>query len=124
MSFIGRLSRGIHYAAVMFCLGIGMIISGTALADTNLVNKQSWVIDGSDDTGANPTNIAVSVQGQAMGSFSELVVSYDVGGTGVVTVCKITGTARYVSRRLPRVNSELHFSRRATGIATMGSSRP
>jgi hypothetical protein len=68
-----------------------MVAGRKALADTNLVNKGSWVIDGTDDTGPNPTNIAMSVRRQAAGSFSELVVSYDVGGTGVVTVCKITG---------------------------------
>ena len=68
-----------------------MVVSPNALADTNLVDKLSWVVDGSDDTGPNATNIAISVQGHAVGSFSKLVISYNVGGTGVVTVCTITG---------------------------------
>ena len=91
MSFIRRLTRGSLFAVIIFFLGIGMVTSRKALADTNLVNKGSWVIDGTDDTGPNPTNIAMSVRGQAAGSFSKLVVSYDAGGTGVATVCTITG---------------------------------
>jgi hypothetical protein len=91
MSFIDRcLTRGFPFATVIL-LGICTVASRKALADTNLVNKESWVVDGTDDAGPNPTNIAMSIHGHAAGSFSKLAVSYDVGGTGVVTVCTITG---------------------------------
>ena len=68
-----------------------MVAGREVLADTNLVDKASWVVDGTDDTNANAASIAMSVNGHATGSFSKLVLSYDVGGSGVVTVCTITG---------------------------------
>jgi len=71
---------------------IGAIIGQAALADTNLVDNGFWVIDGTDDTGPNPTNITLSVDGHSVNSFSELVLSYNVGGSGVVAVCTIKGS--------------------------------
>jgi hypothetical protein len=62
-----------------------------AFTDANLVNNGSWVLDGTDDTGTNPVSITMSVKGKAAGSFSELAISYNVGGTGVVPVCTIKG---------------------------------
>jgi len=91
MSLINcRLTKGVRFAVAVL-LGICMVASRKALADTNLVTNGSWVIDGTDDTGPNPTNITMTVHRRAAGSFSKLVVSYDVGGTGVVTICTITG---------------------------------
>ncbi len=91
MSFIDRrLTRGFRFAAVIF-LGLGMVASRKALADINLLTKGDWVVDGTDDTGTNPASINMSVNGDAVGAFSELAVSFNVGGTGVVTVCTIKG---------------------------------
>src|ERR1017187_2170678 len=90
MSFTRRrLARGLCFAVIL-CFGICMIAGDAVLADTNLVNKQSWVVDGTDDTNANAANISMSVNGHAMGSFSKLMLSYDVGGSGVVAVCTMT----------------------------------
>jgi len=50
------------------------------------------VIDGTDDAGPNPTNITLSVDGQPVSPFSELALSYNVGGSGIVSVCTITGS--------------------------------
>jgi hypothetical protein len=72
--------------------GICAIAAQSAFADTNLVNNGFWVIDGTDDTGPNPTNITLSVNGHPVGSFSELVLFYNVGGSGVVAVCTIKGS--------------------------------
>ena len=91
MSYIRRRpTKGLYLATVIFW-GICVVASRQAFADTNVVDQGGWVIDGTDDTGPNPTNIAMSIHGHAAGSFSKLVVSYDVGGTGVVTVGTITG---------------------------------
>jgi hypothetical protein len=94
MSFVcfGRY-RDLCLGAVIF-FGICAITDRSAFANINLVNNGFWVIDGTDDTGPNPTNITVSVDGHAVSSFSELILSYNVGGSGVVAVCTITGTGR------------------------------
>src|SRR5258708_32781011 len=73
-------------------LGIGAISGQSTFGDTNLLDNGFWVMDGTDDTGPNPTNIALSVDGHAVSSFSELVLSYNVGGSGVVAVCTIKGS--------------------------------
>ena len=86
-----HLQKSFHFAAIIL-LGIGAVASRQAFADTNLVDKDAWVIDGTDDTGPTPGNITMSVKGQAAGAFSELAISYDVVGTGVVTVCTIKGS--------------------------------
>src|ERR1017187_5785799 len=91
MSFTRRrLARGLCFAVILW-FGICMIAGDAVLADTNLVNKQSDLVDGTDDTNANAANISMSVNGHAMGSFSKLMLSYDVGGSGVVAVCTMTG---------------------------------
>ena len=77
---------------VIILLGICAIADRNALADTNLVNNGFWVIDGTDDMGPNPTNITLSVDGHPVSSFSELMLSYNVGGSGVVAVCTIKGS--------------------------------
>jgi hypothetical protein len=78
--------------AVVTLLGIYTFACRNAFADTNLVNNGFWVIDGTDDTGSNPTNITLSVDGNPVSSFSELILSYNVGGSGVVAVCTIKGS--------------------------------
>ena len=91
MSFFNRPHvRVFGIAASFFFLAFSLIVS-QALADTNLVTSTTWVVDGTDDTGPSPTNITMSVKNHAVGSFSELAVSYNVGGSGVVAVCTITG---------------------------------
>src|SRR6266853_136568 len=85
---VGRL-RCLCYTVL---LGICAIMCESAMADTNLVDNGFWVIDGTDDTGTNPTNITLSVDGHPVSSFSELILSYNVGGSGVVTVCTIKGS--------------------------------
>ena len=81
--------RGFGFAVL---LGMGAVLNQAALADTNLVDNGTWVVDGTDDTGPNPTNITLTVNGDAVGPFSELAFSYNVGGSGVVAVCTITGS--------------------------------
>src|SRR5258708_1306562 len=92
MSFVcfGRY-RGLSFGVVIL-LGFCAIADRNAFADTNLVDNGFWVIDGTDDTGPNPTNITLSVNGRPVASFSELVISYNVGGSGVVAVATIKGS--------------------------------
>src|ERR1017187_1711603 len=92
MSFVcfGR-DRGLCLGIVIL-LGICAIAGRNAFADTNLVDNGFWVIDGTDDTGPNPTNVALTVNGHPVGSFSELILSYNVGGSGVVAVATIKGS--------------------------------
>ena len=73
-------------------LGIGAVLNQAAFADTNLVNNGTWVVDGTDDTGPNPTNITLTVDGTPVSLFSKLAISYNVGGSGIVSVCTITGS--------------------------------
>ena len=92
-----HLRKGLHFA-VIFGLGICAVAGRQAFADTNLVDKDEWVIVGTDDAGPSPSDITMSVKGRPAGAFSELAVSYDVGGTGAVTVATIKG------------NGEIRFS--------------
>ena len=92
MSFVSLGSyRSLCLAAVIL-LGFCTIAERNTFADTNLVDNGFWVIDGTDDTGPNPTNITLSVDGHPVSSFSELILSYNVGGSGVVAVCTIKGS--------------------------------
>jgi hypothetical protein len=92
MSFVYfRRYRDLCFVGII-SLGICAIAGRSTLADTNLVDNGTWVIDGTDDTGPSPTNITLSVDGHAVSSFSKLNFSYNVGGTGVVSVCTITGS--------------------------------
>ncbi len=92
MSFVCfRCCKG-PVLGVVILLGVCTIADRNAFADMNLVNNGFWVIDGTDDAGPNPTNITLSVNGHPVSSFSELVVSYNVGGSGVVAVCTIKGS--------------------------------
>ena len=92
MSFVYfRRCRGLCLATII-SLGICAIAGRSTFADTNLVDNGIWVIDGTDDAGPNPTNITLSVNGQPVSSFSELMFSFNVGGSGVVSVCTITGS--------------------------------
>jgi len=84
--------RRLRCSCFAILLGIGVIIGRATLADTNLLDNGFWVVDGTDDTGPNPTNITLSVDGHSVSSFSELVLSYNVGGSGVVAVCTIKGS--------------------------------
>ncbi len=90
--FFVRLGSRRELALVVILLGICTLAGRNTFADTNLVDNGTWVIDGTDDVGPNPTNIALSVNGHATNSFSKLVFSYNVGGTGVVAVCTLTGS--------------------------------
>jgi hypothetical protein len=77
---------------VAILLGACALASRNAFADTNLVDNGFWVIDGTDDTATNPVNISITVNGHVAGSFSQLIVSYNVGGSGVVAVATIKGS--------------------------------
>jgi hypothetical protein len=67
------------------------ILPRDALADTNLLTTANWVVDGTDDTGPNPSGIAILVNKHVVGAFSELVVSNNVSGMGAVAVAIIKG---------------------------------
>ena len=78
--------------AIVILFGFFALASRNAWADTNLLSTTTWVVDGTDDTGASPTNITLSVDGLPVSSFSELVVSYNDGGSGIVSVATINGS--------------------------------
>jgi hypothetical protein len=86
-----RSCRSFHLVVIVF-LGLFAVPSSKVLADTNLLTTASWVVDGTDDTGTNASDITMSVNGHAVGAFSELSVSYNVGDTGVVAVGTIKGS--------------------------------
>jgi hypothetical protein len=73
----------------VFWWGFGAVQQ--AFTDTNLVNNGWWALDGTDDNGTNPVSMALSVKGKTAGSFTELAISYNLGGTGMVSVCTIKG---------------------------------
>src|SRR5579871_5350752 len=75
-------------------LAFGVLFTQPTFADTNVLNKSNWVIDGTDDTGTNPVSIATVVKHKLVGSFSELDISYNVGGSGVVSACTIKGNGQ------------------------------
>jgi len=62
-----------------------------AFADTNLLTSPGWVVDGADDTGPAPRPINVTVDGQPVGSFTELKVFYNFAGTNLQQVFSLKG---------------------------------
>jgi hypothetical protein len=84
--------RSFCRAGVMALVGISAMTGRAAFADTNLVNQKFWVIDGTDDSATNASSIAVTVNGHAMGGFTELAFSYNVGGTNLVPVGVVKGS--------------------------------
>jgi hypothetical protein len=92
MPFVHHRSCKSFHVVVIAFLGLFAVLSPKVLADTNLVFEGGWVVDGTDDTGTNASDITMSVNGHAVGAFSELLVSYDVGDTGVVAVATVKGS--------------------------------
>ncbi|HVM59365.1 MAG TPA: hypothetical protein VMV72_00730 [Verrucomicrobiae bacterium] len=71
---------------------IGLMATRTSQADTNLVNRKSWVVDGTDDPATNASLITVTVNGHPMGAFGELAFSYNIEGTNVLPVGVVKGS--------------------------------
>jgi hypothetical protein len=82
----------LHFVVIISVFLGGFWAVQQTFADTNLVNNGRWALDGIDDTGTNPVSMAMTVKGKTVGSFTELAVSYNVGGTGVVTVATVKGS--------------------------------
>ena len=76
--------RNFYCVGVIALAGIGAIAGSAAFADTNLVNEKFWVVDGTDDLATNASSITVTTNDHAVGAFSELAFSYNVGGTNLV----------------------------------------
>jgi uncharacterized protein (TIGR03437 family) len=73
-------------ALILFCC----LVSSFALADDTLLDKAGWVIAGTNDTGPNPRDIAVSVEAQSRGRYSELRIHYKMPG-GIPQVFSVKG---------------------------------
>ncbi|MGD1020660.1 MAG: hypothetical protein ABSA12_15200 [Verrucomicrobiia bacterium] len=84
--------RSFRRVVVIALVGIGVMARHTAFADTNLVNQKFWVINGTDDLATNASSIVVTVNGHAMGAFTELAFSYNIDGTNVAPVGVIKGS--------------------------------
>ena len=84
--------RSFCRTGVVALLGIGALTGRAAFGDTNLVSEKSWVIDGTDDLATNASSMAVSLKGHEVGTFTELLFSYNIDGTNVVPVCVIKGS--------------------------------
>jgi hypothetical protein len=69
----------------------GMVAMLPALADTNLLTSPGWVVDGADDSGTNSRPINVVVDGQPVGSFTELKVFYNFESTNLQRVFSLKG---------------------------------
>jgi hypothetical protein len=70
-----------------------ILFSGTlsGLADTNLFNDGTWIVDGATDPGPNPSDINIVTNGLPAGAFSELKFSYNIDGANFVRVFSIKG---------------------------------
>jgi hypothetical protein len=84
--------RGFPRTSVLVVLGIVALMNRETFADTNLVSNKFWMVNGADDLATNASSISVSVKGRAVGGFSELAFSYNMGGTNVVPVCLVKGS--------------------------------
>ncbi len=62
-----------------------------AEADTDLFDNGRWAVVGATDAGADPRDIAVSINGAPVGNFSELKLYFVFTGAGVPQVFSITG---------------------------------
>ena len=89
---MNRSFRSFCRVGVIALVGIGAMTGRAAFADTNLVTEKSWVINGTDDPATNASSIAVTVNGHAMGAFTELAFSYNIQGTNVVPVGVVKGS--------------------------------
>jgi hypothetical protein len=89
---MNRSFRSFCRVGVIALVGIGAMAACAAFADTNLVNKKFWVVDGTDDSATNASSITVSTNGYAVGAFTELAFSYNIDGTNVVPVGVVKGS--------------------------------
>jgi len=101
MLFASRCFLRCVLLTVLIVVGASATLSRRVCADTNVVTSGAWIVDGTDDTGTNPVSIAMSAKKKAIGSFSELLISYNSGGTGVVDVCTIKGNGEIRLALLP-----------------------
>jgi hypothetical protein len=60
-------------------------------ADTNLFDNGTWFIDGATDSGPNPSDIIVTMDGGTVGAFSELKLYFNVPNVGTAQVFSIKG---------------------------------
>ena len=87
--------RGTLARFIVTCCLTGTAVGAPAYADTRLFTGEKWTVDGAVDTAPNPRNIAVTVNGQGAGAFSELKLFYDLpGGTFQVFSVKGSGALR------------------------------
>jgi hypothetical protein len=89
---MNRSFRSFCRGGVIALVGIGALTGRATVADTILVNQKFWVVDGTDDSATNASSITVTVDGQAMGAFTELAFSYNIDGTNVVPVGVVKGS--------------------------------
>ena len=77
---LGRLIAAVSLTAVL-----------VARADTNLFDNGTWFVEGATDTGSNPSDITVTMNGATVGLFSELNLYFNVPNVGIVQVFAIKG---------------------------------
>ena len=71
--------KAIHVlGSIGFFLLLWFFALSPSFADTSLFNKERWVVNGATDTGPNPRDIMVSVEGEFVGNFSELKIFHDL----------------------------------------------
>jgi hypothetical protein len=68
MRRLGKAAIGLGLA------GLALAVPATAAADVQVFQQGGWVVDGASDTGQDPHEIRVSVDGGFVGVFSELKV--------------------------------------------------
>jgi len=68
-----------------------LVAAMTATADTNILTSPGWVVAGAVDNGPNPQSINVVVDGQPVGSFTELKVFFNFDGTNLQQVFSLKG---------------------------------
>jgi hypothetical protein len=66
----------ISWVALLFLAALTL----NGLADTEIYNDGTWIVDGVQGTDVGATNISVTVAGQLVGSFTELKISRLIGG--------------------------------------------
>jgi len=69
--------------------------AASALADTNLFNDGTWLIDGVTTPGTNARSINIVVDKQLVGEFSELKFYYDAGNGSFAQVFSIQGNGTW-----------------------------
>jgi hypothetical protein len=68
-----------------------LVAISSATGETNILTSLTWVVVGSADSGPNPQPINVAVDGQPVGSFTELQVFFNFGGTNLQQVFSLKG---------------------------------